>query len=725
MEKLLGEARTRGDEEAWTRALVQAAGLRESLYKPEDAARFLKEQPRPSGPLYRAVVDLYYSETLVHDLEASAWEIGQREKVESEGEEPPLEQWTREQIAAAALAACRDAWSRRQEMGDAPLAQLRRYLQPNPYPAAIRGTVRDALSYLYTELLTNQALWSPEESVTVDSLDRPALIRGDATAAGAAAVHPLREMAAVLGDLEAWHLAAGRREAALEARRTLLLLLHGVFTDDSDRRLLRRDLEEHLETLRDVPWWSMGMATLADLLQQGEEPGHLARAHAAAVACRDASPLSPGGERCRSIVLEIEAASFQLQAMESDGLGRRSLEVRHKNLPVVYFRAYPADPAQPGAQPRLDDRPVAAWQSELPPTPDFDWHTTWIVPPIDRPGAYTVVASSRADFSRLQNQLAVVDIVLSDLVLLGRDAGSKTGKEVEVLALSGATGEPLAGVEVRLYGTDDTAKNLGTWTTGADGVLRFPLEPGQRYRVLGSSPGGPARLGSLYPPSPDEPDAVSTLLYTDRAIYRPLQTIFWKVLAYQGSSHEGRFGVLTGQKVKVTLFDFNSQEVASRIVTTNGFGTASGEFQIPAGRLLGSWSLRTSMESQSAESTMGSAWFQVEEYKRPTFEVVLDAPAQPLRLGAPAKLTGRAVYYFGLPVTHGQVRWSVTRTPVYPRWYWDARNGSRTVAVGTSAPGADGRFEVAFTPQPETRGRGELTYQYNLSTAVTDEGGET
>ena len=114
--------------------------------------------------------------------------------------------------------------------------------------------------------------------------------------------------------------------------------------DEEDRQLIRRDLQEHLAGFRDVPWWSMGMATLAELLEQEEEPGHLAAAHAAAVAGRDAWPGSPGGERCRSIAEEIEQSELELQTMQSDGLGRRSLQVRHKNLPAVYFRAYPADP---------------------------------------------------------------------------------------------------------------------------------------------------------------------------------------------------------------------------------------------------------------------------------------------------------------------------------------------------------------------------------------------
>ncbi|HSS78555.1 MAG TPA: alpha-2-macroglobulin family protein, partial [Thermoanaerobaculia bacterium] len=726
LEKLLGEARTAGDEEMWTRALVRAAILRAQLGKLEDAARFLKEQPRPAGAVRRAMVDLFYAETLVRYYRANDWQLRQREALETEGE-LPLEQQTQEQIAESLLAACRDAWSRRQDVGDVPVSSLQLYLTPNNYPAAIRGTVRDAFSYLFAELLNDRTLWSQESTNEVESLDLPSLIRGEAKPLGGPALHPLQEMVAVLADLEAWHLAAGRREAALEARLTRLSGLYDAFADSDDRRLIRRDLETQLATLRDVPWWSMGMASLAQMLIAVNEPGHRAQAHAAAIAGRDAWPGSPGAERCRSIAEDIEQPGLDLVNMASDGLGRRSLQLRHKNLSAVYFRAYSADLQAedyrwPQTLPALigDGHPVAAWRSVLPATPGFDVHTTWIVPPIDRPGAYFIVASSREDFSRDRSNLAAVRIVLSDLVLMSQDTG---GGEAEVTALSGATGEPVAGAELGLY--DEKKVSLAAGSTQADGTHRFLLAPNQSFYVLGDSPGGPARL-ETYHQGAGRVDGASTLLYTDRAVYRPQQTILWKVLAYEGSRREGRFRALAGRPVTVKLQDANRQEVTSRTVTTNEIGTASGEFQIPPGRLLGMWTLQTAMASQTASSEMGTAYLKVEEYKRPTFEVVLDDPATPMRLGEPAKLTGQAVYYFGAPVTGGVVHWQIVRTPSLPWWrLWTGSYSSRTVTAGTSVLGADGKFGIAFTPQPQARDRGEMRYEYSLSAEVTDDGGET
>ena len=99
----------------------------------------------------------------------------------------------------------------------------------------------------------------------------------------------------------------------------------------------------------------------------------------------------------------------------------------------------------------------------------------------------------------------------------------------------------------------------------------------------------------------------------------------------------------------IWLEDINGQRVAEATGATNAFGTASGEFTIPAaGRPLGAWRLRTSPD--------GYAQVRVEEYKRPTFEVTVKDPEKPLRLNRPATLKGEARYYFGLPVASGASR---------------------------------------------------------------------
>ena len=172
----------------------------------------------------------------------------------------------------------------------------------------------------------------------------------------------------------------------------------------------------------------------------------------------------------------------------------------------------------------------------------------------------------------------------------------------------------------------------------------------------------------------------------------------------------------------LTLVDANGQAVESKTVSSNAYGSAAGEFAIPAGRALGAWSVRC--------ATGGAASIRVEEYKRPTFETTLDVPKDPLRLNRPATFRGEARYYFGLPVTNGSVAWRVTREAEYPWWWWGWWGGGRpagaeTVATGTASLAADGTFAVTFTPKADERAGKDVTYRYRLSADVTDEGGET
>ena len=239
------------------------------------------------APLDRAVLDLYYARTLATYLRVYSWEIRQRERVAAPAAAPAtappagspaevdLEAWTAEKIYAEAQRAFLAAWEGREIWGPDPVGTLDEYVAANDFPPRIRGTLRDAVSYLWTELLADRSLWSPAENNEIYRLDLAALIAGSEPGVdlGDPAVHPLRKLAAVLGDLEAWHRAGNRAEAAFEARRVRLDHLNGAFDRAEDGKALKADLRAQLDRLgRDAEWWSMGMATLAEWTQSEDGP---------------------------------------------------------------------------------------------------------------------------------------------------------------------------------------------------------------------------------------------------------------------------------------------------------------------------------------------------------------------------------------------------------------------------------------------------------------------
>ncbi len=627
----------------------------------------------------------------------------------------------------------------------------------NNYPDDIRGTLRDALAYFYAALLADTAGWSPAESNEVFRLDFASLLKQDVEAARSVtlddpATHPLVKLVAVLADLEGWHTARGEAEAAFEARLERLRRLHASFAEEEDRAAIRRDLAGRLPAMAKWPWFAMGKAQLALFLEASPEPDALVRARAVAAEGRRAYPDSLGGQYCLAIVKRIEAPSYQLRAMRSDGPERRSVLVAHKNVAALKFRAFRLDlPARvDGARdfnrvlPQQDEllqiakrRPDAEWSVRLPETPDYRLHSTYVVPPLKTKGLYVVAASAASSFGGKEAPTEAASVLVSDLVLLmspNAEPGSKGESRIEIRALSGASGRPVPGATVSLYYGEwnpQSVQRESAATSDAEGyaTLSVRIDPHQyRQRFLYARAGDDLALemnAGYWSPETPERSATASLVFTDRSIYRPTQTVFWKVLAYRGDAKEGRLQVSPQTAVTVSLVDANNQTVASRTATTNDFGSAAGEFAIPAGRALGAWRVSSSLGEASAS-------VRVEEYKRPTFEVKLEDPKEALRLNRPARLTGEARYYFGLAVATGQVRWRVTRTPQYPWWYWwrgwNPTVATQTIDAGTSTLQADGRFTLAFTPKADERrntARAGATYSYAVSADVADEGGET
>jgi uncharacterized protein YfaS (alpha-2-macroglobulin family) len=754
VDQILEAARSRGDTADWTKALIRSVQLRTGLHGYESAVRFLKTEPWPEDLLSRASLELFYARALVTYAQAYSWEVSQRERVESTGT-VDLKAWTRAQIYDEAARAYVALWKDRAALGEESVERLSEFMQPNNYPPGIRVTLRDALAYFFAALLADSSGWSPAQSNAVFALDLAGLLRADAASTAGVklddpAVHPLDRMTAVLADLEGWHTGGGHREAAFEARLERLRGLHSAFSHPEDQAAIEKDLEARLPAMADLSWYAMGKGQLADFLRGAGESGDLVRARAVAEEGWRAFPQSVGGQRCFAIVKQIEAPSYQLQAMRADGPERRSILVAHKNVSRLTFRAFAVDlPARVAAAKdvhrilpagdeisRILGGPRAAeWSVALPATTDFRTHQTFVVPPLREKGLYLIAASGAQPFGGSGFPLVVSNFLVTDLVLMvpqsaERHAGAPD--TINVRALSGEHGRPVEAASVTLlkgFWNPVHVEQAAGGRTDARGDVSLPVSEDRQWvgRFLFARKGADLAYETNVPFGPSsEPNrnVTASLVFTDRSIYRPEQSILWKVLAYRGDPTVGRLEAFPRTPITVTLVDQNNQTVATRTATTNEFGSAAGEFPIPTGRALGSWRVETSLS--------GSTSVRVEEYKRPTFEVTLKDPTEPLRLNRPARLTGEARYYFGLPVASGVVRWHVTRTPQYPWWdwwsFWGRPTSPETVAAGTSTLQADGTFTLGFTPKADERVSREqngTTYSYLVSADASDEGGET
>ncbi len=728
----LTAARAAGKGDDWARALLEGARVRRRFADAEGALRYLRGQPWPAQALGRVTVDLHYATSLLKYAQDNAYEIARRDRVEGAADDPAL--WTRSEIYHAALAAYRDAWSRREALGTRPVRDLAEVVLANDYPAEVRGTARDALTYLLVELLANDSFWTPDQSADRWLLDPASLLEAQPSPASAVAeeLHPLPELVGALDDLERWHLAAGRRSAALEARCERTRRLCAALRRPSVQRVFIEDLERRLEAYRDLPWYAAGMATVADLWVGADSeavPDARVRALRAAAAATAAFPDTRGGQHAAMRRDYLTGPSLTIEGMTSDGVGRRSLRLWYSNLSRVFFRAYQLD--SPEAAIRVDHllreaTPVARWAVDLAATPDLQSHWHYVTPPLTEHGTYAVLASIDERFDESAHSVHALSLTLSDLVL---QATAEAPGHVRVLALSGETGEPVPGVDVeaRRNGLDGEPLEVQRGRTDAAGECHLAVSGAAgRVRWSGSLL---ARHGqdaaelrmTIAADVPAESPRNEALVYTDRSVYRPLQTVRWKVLAYRKRWPDGIPQPAPGQTVTVTLLDATREPAATVTVTTNEFSAASGEFVLPPGHLLGQWTVSGGFGVP--------AEIAVEEYKRPTFEVTWNDPIEAPRLDRPIELHGDVTYYAGTSVTGGTVRWRVTRQPVMPAWFEGpvAQTAISVVATGRAEVDSTGGFVVRFTPRWDER-LGEdpaVTFRYTVAADVTDEGGET
>ncbi|MBF6597212.1 MAG: hypothetical protein ITF98_03200 [Fermentimonas sp.] len=207
-------------------------------------------------------------------------------------------------------------------------------------------------------------------------------------------------------------------------------------------------------------------------------------------------------------------------------------------------------------------------------------------------------------------------------------------------------------------------------------------------------------------------DRESTHIFTDRSLYRPGQTVFFKAISTQSNNNEHL--LQTQKSVEFILRDANSREISKQTLTTNEYGSVSGEFVIPQGTLPGSFTI---------ETKNGSANFQVEEYKRPTFEVTFEKIDKTYKFGEEITLIGKAESFSGIKLQNALVEWTITRQQA---WWWRWGGSAEHYTQGSATTDEDGNFNITFTPEKsdnQTSLRSVLSF--NVEAVVTDINGET
>lgn len=333
-------------------------------------------------------------------------------------------------------------------------------------------------------------------------------------------------------------------------------------------------------------------------------------------------------------------------------------------------------------------------------------------------GVYVVEVVPQAKNGRTSRCLLPV----SRLRALTLDLGEG---QIEVTTLDGRSGHAEGGVRVCFYSSSDEENRrlLKEVVTDEQGKALVTLEKYDYNTCYTLSKGTDTALPStgVYLSRSSRPltdNRYELSLLTDRSIYRPGQTVYLKGVIYNKGKNSAQ--VVEGEWVNLELLDANLKQIATRRVQTNEFGSFTVDFALPSVCLNGQFMVR------AQGNISGAARFQVEEYKRPTFEITFQPVTIPYCLGETVTLRGEVKAFSGASVQEMPLAWSVKR---YDRLR-GYLNTDKMLKADTVRLNAQGRFaidihlegEVAKALQPWQVRQG---YTFEVEAAVTDEAGET
>ncbi|MCX7959105.1 MAG: hypothetical protein N3B13_08670, partial [Deltaproteobacteria bacterium] len=575
LEKLLKRFREAKEYERVTHTLMKMVQLRMSLHGYETAVKFLKSEEWPDGLYSQMVLNLYYAYSLVNYYNAYSWEINQREKVDT-GREIDLKKFTKDDIYFEAQKAYLNVFANRDELSNIKVKSFSNYITPNTYPERIRGSLRDAVSYLYTVLLSNTTLWRPEELNEVYALPLDDMIATKKIIVnlGDRDTHPLLKIVYILDDLSEWHRSKGEYEAAFEAYLTKIEYLNSRFSSEEDRKKIRESLENNLKKIEHLEWWTVGMASLADIIMAENRPDSMIRAHKVTMECQKRFSSSIGAKMCLSKQKSIESPSYELSGMFVDTINKKSVLITYKNLTRIYFRAFRLDffsllnksydyYLYPQYK-QLDNivfgnKPDFEWSEELEETKDFNTHKKYVIQPFRDKGLYLIAASARKNFSKSDNVIKGIYTVVSDMLIETRNDYDGM---IKIRVIDGANGSPVQDAEVCLYRYDWQGghKKHKCYKSDTFGSAKFTesYQSSSYFAVVRKGNDFTTDMQYIYfYHQGTSYSSDRTLVFTDRSVYRPLQKIKWKIVHFNGDYLRGDFKVTPGRTLEVSLYDYN------------------------------------------------------------------------------------------------------------------------------------------------------------------------
>ena len=414
--------------------------------------------------------------------------------------------------------------------------------------------------------------------------------------------------------------------------------------------------------------------------------------------------------------------------------------VTYRNLHTAYLNIYRCLPEEVDELYRpkdwKDDAPhflsqlekVASHTCLLPQQTDYQHHSFETKIDTLSAGNYLFVVSDKPHPEKDKLEVLTYQTVqATNIKLLQRNHGD--GK-IEAYAVDARSGKPLQNAKIsviRLIYDSQQSKSIRTIretvNTDNDGTVLISNSDDNYMNELHIAYGDEELTENMlhvYNRSEQPKNVLRTVFFTDRAIYRPGQTLYFKGLLYE-TDNDGQNEIKPNTNTIIQLIDVNSKEVFKQELATNEFGSFNGSFTLPQGLLNGQMTIR---------NEYGNVGIRVEEYKRPTFEVTMNPITAGYMLGDTITMTGTALALAGYPVDGAKASFKVVRYqqfhPLLRRMIYPPRRSNRNIATGKLYTNNKGEFTIKFLAKAEDiKPDDNSIYRYQMTVDVTDINGET
>ena len=450
-----------------------------------------------------------------------------------------------------------------------------------------------------------------------------------------------------------------------------------------------------------------------------------------------------GGVNAQNLIHQIDVPSLLLtsEKVNVPGQAFRTL-IKYKNIKTLYLRIVKTSREEIKKTDRseyekrwnayTDMKPLKSWKIALPDLQDFQLHATEIKTDALDNGVYLIIASIDENFSLAKNIIAKQLIHISNISYIHNNTS-------EYYVLHRDNGQPLANTQVQLWQNEYNyqtriyeEKKAEKYVSDKNGYFKIKESKDYRNFLIQLNYNTDElfmddNIYTYYYNSIEPEIKPQTFIFTDRSIYRPGQTVYFKGIVVQRDINVARTSILPGFKTKVILKDANGQKSAEASVTTNEFGSYKGSLKLPEGMMNGQFTLYDT-------ATSATNYFSVEEYKRPKFFVEVQQPKGTYRINDSIQITGTAKGYAGNNIDGAKVKYRVQRKIRYPVWWgWGYFRGNYgksedvEISNGEIVTDAKGEFKITFKALPDESvdKKSQPIFYYEVSADITDINGET